>query len=79
MCCGFGIVLWSSLKFDASPTYDSVVLTVVRLEAFTIKWTFCFLPAVAARVMILVWGCRYFESICFLRDAMMVFMFGMHE
>ena len=26
-----GIVLWSSVKFDASPT-DSVVVTVVRLE-----------------------------------------------
>ena len=59
MCCGFGIVLWSSLKFDARPTDDSVVVAVVRLEAFTIKWAFCFLPAVAARVMILVWGCCY--------------------
>ena len=38
-------------------SHDSVVVAVVRLEAFTIKWTFCFLPAVAARVMILVWGC----------------------
>ena len=62
MCRGFGIVLWSSLKFDASPTYDSVVVTVVGLELhvfITIKWAFCFLPEVAARVMILVWGCCY--------------------
>ena len=32
MCCDFGIVLLSSVKFDASPTYDSVVVTVVGLE-----------------------------------------------
>ena len=50
-------VLW--FRFDASPTHDSVVVTVVRLGAFTIKWAFCFLPAVAARVMILVLGCFY--------------------
>ena len=55
----FGIVLWSSFKFDASPTYDSVVVTVVRLQAFETIKPFCFLPAVAARVMILVWGCYY--------------------
>ena len=62
------------------PRCDSVVATVVRLEAFTIKWAFCFLPAVAARVMILVWGCCYtLECICFLCDAIMVFMSGMHE
>ena len=65
-------VLWfryRSLKFDASPSYDSVVVTVVavakmvdhvRLETFsTIKWAFCFLPAVTARVMILVLGYCY--------------------
>ena len=61
LCCGFGIV-WcqSHLRFCCC---FRRLIDHVLLEAFTIKWAFCFLPAVAALVMILVWGrCYNWES-----------------
>ena len=68
--------------FCPSPTYDSVVVTVVRLEASvpTSGHSSFFLQL---QLGSLFWFevVATFESIWFffLSDAMMVFMFGMHE